>query len=685
MAYTILYTDDTKVGITVEDRTLNSETSLAFPGNYTIDYGKVISENFLHLLENFSNAEPPDNPVEGQLWYYADDVNNRKNELRVYNGAQWVSASGLIKSENRPSATSSVPGDLWVNLDSQQLYLFNGSSWILVGPEFSSGLFTGVRVETIVDTNNNNNTVFSVRINEKVIAIYSDTPGSFTPKIRIDGFSDIKRGINLSTDHKFYGVSEQAENLRIAGIPIPATNFLRSDQISTTNYRLNVSSNEGILLGSTSQTAFKIEGSSTVIQNSSVDSSLDIKMKKDVNSLVTVFKIKSNGQVSIGETEESNTTSIKFRINGDVKIYPEDTVGSTGILYVENTDDARILNEEGSIRTKGGISVAKSIIVGNDAIVQGSISAGDINPTSASSEIGNKQKYNNIHANNFKGNLQGNVTGSVTGNATTASRLQNAKTFSFTGDVSDINVPFDGQNDVNVNLIISNRIISGRSTTIDANNSDEILINKTTNPVGLYKISKANFLKTVPVMPVGMISPYGGQTAPIGWLLCDGSEIRKADYAELFNIIGHAFKPIQELADQGLNTFALPDLRGRFPLGVTNMGGTDSGVIVDSPLPTAVGIKSGKERVTLERRNLPDHEHTLTGSAGNQYYAVRVGDEDSIIDDNALALTVGLGTGGTQGIPTSGNVLSSQTLNRPVNVLNPYLAVNYIIYTGKTA
>ena len=54
MPYTINYTDpaNAKGTITIEDGTINRETSLGFPGRNTTAYGAVVAENFLHLLES---------------------------------------------------------------------------------------------------------------------------------------------------------------------------------------------------------------------------------------------------------------------------------------------------------------------------------------------------------------------------------------------------------------------------------------------------------------------------------------------------------------------------------------------------------------------------------------------------------------------------------------------------------
>ena len=93
MSYTINYTDVANKGtITVEDGTINRETTLGFPGRNTTSYGAVVAENFLHLLENFAATTAPSQPSEGQLWY---DSTLGVEALKVYNGTNWVNTSTL--------------------------------------------------------------------------------------------------------------------------------------------------------------------------------------------------------------------------------------------------------------------------------------------------------------------------------------------------------------------------------------------------------------------------------------------------------------------------------------------------------------------------------------------------------------------------------------------------------------
>ena len=113
MPYNIPFTDEANKGnITVEDSSINTETSMKLPGRLTTDYGQSVNENFLHLLENFANASPPANPVEGQLWY---DTTQNVDQLKIYDGTNWVAAGGLKKGPFEPEITNSVAGQLPCN------------------------------------------------------------------------------------------------------------------------------------------------------------------------------------------------------------------------------------------------------------------------------------------------------------------------------------------------------------------------------------------------------------------------------------------------------------------------------------------------------------------------------------------------------------------------------------------
>lgn len=67
--------------------------------------------------------------------------------------------------------------------------------------------------------------------------------------------------------------------------------------------------------------------------------------------------------------------------------------------------------------------------------------------------------------------------------------------------------------------------------------------------------------------PVGSILPYGGSSAPTGWMLCDGSAISRSTYADLFAVLSTTYG-----VGNGTTTFNIPDTRQRFLLGKAASG-----------------------------------------------------------------------------------------------------------------
>ena len=685
MAYEINYTDSVNKGtITIEDNTINTDTSLQFPGRGTTSYGQAVNENFLHLLENFANSSSPSSPAEGQLWY---DNTDGVDQLKIYDGTQWVTAGGLKKAASAPEVANSNPGDLWANTDTQQLYLFTGSNWILIGPEFSDGLLTGTAAENIKGADDVDYNILTVKIEDKIAAIFSTQ--AFVPKVTIAGFRQgLNAGLNLSNEAivgtellKYYGTAEKAENLIVAGETISASNFLRGNASSTTNFDLKVKNNEGIQVGTGGQLSTFISGEAGVIQHNTSGANIDFRLRNG-DLIPTVMRLDAAGNVGIntGAPEE------KLEVSGNIKINAESGVPDSGFLQIESTVQSSNIST-GSIKTKGGVGIARDTHIGGSLYVQGSTTVANLGPDlNASRNIGAaNNKFDNVYANTFIGNIQGNVSGTVSGRAGSADKLASATTFSATGDVENVSFEFDGQTGGSTKtftLRVANSFISNKDVTYDAGNADEILINKTTgDDLGAYRITKRNFLKTIPLVPAGAIMPFGGEEAPDGWLLCDGTEVKISDFTALFNVIRYNFKDSTLLSDEGVNSFALPDMRGRFALGLDNLGGPSANRVTDIAAD-AIGGNAGESQKTIGLENLPEHEHDMEGDSGTQYYAMRVG-SGAVLDDDAVPLTIEPGAGGTQGFASSGGVKTTGSLGSALDIMPPYLSLNYIIYTGE--
>lgn len=443
MSYIINYTDRAVLNrnpIVVEEKTLNTDTSLTFLGKNTFEYGTVIGENFLHLLENFANSSPPSNPITGQLWY---DTTAARPQLLIWDGTNWTEAGNVKKGTSQPGSETSIAGDIWVDSENQQLYLFNGAAWTLVGPQFSESTATGLRVDTLIDRDSDTDKfVLSFYINDNPVIIISRD--NFTPKLSIPGFSIIRQGVNMSNldfnldgsiSNKFWGVSEKAESLVVGNSVIPSTNFLRGDAVSTTNFTLNVRSAGGLVLGQQLETAITSSNSGAVISHKTPGSAIILKTTGIAGSTNNVLTITGNERIGINNSNPSQALDV----NGNIL--------TNGQVTITNTDNSALM-------VSGGVNVSGLLTVENNAAVRGVLTVGaassgaTILPTVTNTQdIGTSTvKFRNIHATNFiggvfTGSFSGNLVGDITG---AANRLTNTASFSLRGDVTSNVIPFNG-------------------------------------------------------------------------------------------------------------------------------------------------------------------------------------------------------------------------------------------------
>lgn len=138
------------------------------------------------------------------------------------------------------------------------------------------------------------------------------------------------------------------------------------------------------------------------------------------------------------------------------------------------------------------------------------------------------------------------------------------------------------------------------------------------------------------VSPIGMMVEFAGATAPMGWLLCDGTAVSRTTYAALFATIGETYGP-----GNGTSTFNLPDRRGRVGVGKS----------ADTEFVT-LGKTGGTKTHTLTTPELPE----FWGSSGGSHV---------VPQGTFYGLTAAAKVGGGQ----------------PHNNLQPYITLNYLIRT----
>lgn len=222
-------------------------------------------------------------------------------------------------------------------------------------------------------------------------------------------------------------------------------------------------------------------------------------------------------------------------------------------------------------------------------------------------------------------------------------------------------------------------------------------------------------------IPAGMIMPYGGAAAPGGYLMCDGAEISRATYNDLYLAIGTAFG-----SGNGTTTFDLPDLQDRSPMGANttvalgDTGGTASLSISHShtmPSHTHTG-PSHSHTMPTHIHTMPTHTHSVpttgasgvhdhalnfNGSVGTLWHSDSAGvnrhnfDNNEVTDEGSHTHSVG-NTGATDpgntnatdpgntnagGTGSTGSTDPGDTNSAggSIDPLHPVLGVNYVIKT----
>ena len=112
------------------------------------------------------------------------------------------------------------------------------------------------------------------------------------------------------------------------------------------------------------------------------------------------------------------------------------------------------------------------------------------------------------------------------------------------------------------------------------------------------------------IVPTGAVMPFAGSTAPAGWLLCDGSEVSRTTYPELFALIG-----VDYGIGDSVTTFNLPDYRGRFLRGVDGTAGNDPDKASRTSMNT--GGNTGNAVGSSQVNAFASHTHTVVASCTN--------------------------------------------------------------------
>lgn len=225
MPYTINKYNGAQVTV-VADGTIDSTLDIKLIGKNYAGYGEVQNENFVFMLENFANTNPPPKPISGQIWF-----DSGANKLKFYDGGKFRTTGGAEVGATAP--TGLTTGDFWWDTTNKQLYSWDGTTFILVGPQGVAGSgTTQMRSRSLRDTAGNSHAVIEALAgtgtnSEQTVFIVSpdDEFALDTNTNAITGFTKIHQGITLAytnndaqpgqttTGHRFWGTATNAERL----------------------------------------------------------------------------------------------------------------------------------------------------------------------------------------------------------------------------------------------------------------------------------------------------------------------------------------------------------------------------------------------------------------------------------------------------------------------------------------
>ena len=268
MPYNLTITNGSSL-VTVADNSYDhTTTSLNLIGSSYPGYGLLLNENFVSLLENFSNNSAPLNPLQGQLWW-----DSQNKELKVWNIPSSGAPNWKVISNSQTGATAPttpVNGDFWWN--GTVLSVYNGSGWTSIGPANPANVaITAILQNTITDNTTTPHIVGNILVNNKLIAIASSDTLPFIPQTPITGYTSINPGLNLSTNITVTANASVGGILTVSGNSILAN--ISGTNLTSTNLTSTINAN---LANLTVSGAAQLNGTTTFNGNVIIDGLLTL-------------------------------------------------------------------------------------------------------------------------------------------------------------------------------------------------------------------------------------------------------------------------------------------------------------------------------------------------------------------------------------------------------------------------
>ena len=357
MSYKLNKTDGSLLVDLVDGQLDTTTTDISLIGKNYSGFGESLNENLIKMLENFSKASAPSNPLIGQLWY--DTTTQR---IKVYDGVGFRTSGAPSVQPQQPAGM--VAGDLWIDSDDKKLYFYDGSQLGLAGPIYSTAQGkTGPEVVTLIDVFNNSQIVIKWNIAGTTVGVWSNT--EFTPAVgyTIAGITgDIKPGFTpvALADFRFRGIADQASALRDSlGNVKSAEKFLPADASATTTGALTVQNSGGLTIGLAQNNILKVVGTSFVSENQLSNHDWKVRVRKPSGFIDALVVSTTNSHFGVFKTDPQYA----LHVGGDMKVEGNLLIGGDSV-FVE-TQNLRV--EDKNIE----LAIQSDSSTGDNAAVDG--------------------------------------------------------------------------------------------------------------------------------------------------------------------------------------------------------------------------------------------------------------------------------------------------------------------------
>jgi hypothetical protein len=458
----------------VPDGTIEtSSTDLKLIGKNYPGYGTAENENFVHLLENFRSETQPRRPIIGQLWF---DESVNKIKFRDHYSS-WRTLAITDTGITKPSGLTTIDkGNLWFDEDRKQINVWDGTDFVLIGPENAPTFReTRMRSVTIRDDGNTAHPIIKVVEDGSVVAVWatdSFAVGTIDTTLGA-GFTYVHKGLTLidtpadgvtTSDYRFWGTA--TNSVKLGGHPL-SDFVLRGLSGSTFD-------DYGFTVGNDSDIRIFVEDTNKPVISNQLGTTL--RLRVTVGTTKNDIGILSASGISPGLDNSYDIGDVTHRyrniyganiFGGVVGTLKGNMFASDSSLLIDGTTKSfigtTIGTHQGDLAATNGSPIFDGL---TKALTVTSVAATTINAntvTLVDKVIGNVK--GSIYANDetiaYNSGTK-TFTGSLAGNADTASRLVSGKYIN--------GVLFDGTTNIDVNdplaVAKSGSVMSGYLTLV---------------------------------------------------------------------------------------------------------------------------------------------------------------------------------------------------------------------------